>query len=222
VGRVLKQRSRKEVYLVSKVYPHHAGKNRIFKACDATLGRLGTDYLDLYLLHWRGSVALQETVECMQELVKSGKIARWGVSNFDMEDMQELLQCQDGDRCVVNQVLYHLGSRGVEYCLAPFLQSKGIVLMAYCPLAQAGRLQERLLTHPTVCNIAEQNEMSPIQVLLGFVLYQNNTVAIPRSGSCAHVQQNAQMAQKQLSVDDIEMLNKVFPAPEQRVALDME
>lgn len=222
VGRVLQQRSRKAAYLVSKVYPHNAGKNRIVKACDASLRRLGTDHLDLYLLHWRGSVPLQETVNGMQELVRQGKIARWGVSNFDLEDMQELLACRGGERCAVNQVLFHLGSRGVEFCLAPFLRAQGIALMAYCPLAQGGRLQAALLTHPAVCEIARQNEISPIQVLLAFVLQQENMIAIPRSGSAAHVLQNAQMARQPLPAADLQKLNETFPAPKYRVPLDIE
>ncbi len=222
VGRVIQQRSRKAVYLVSKVYPHNAGKNRIFKACDASLSRLGVAQLDLYLLHWRGSVPLQETVDCMQELVKRGKIARWGVSNFDVDDMKELLACRGGAGCTVNQVLYHLGSRGVEFSLAPLLRSKGIALMAYCPLAQAGRLQERLLTSPTVVEIARQNELSPIQVLLAFVLAQENVLAIPRSGNPSHMLQNAQLAQKALPAADIQRLAEVFPAPKYKVPLDME
>src|SRR5512138_2099962 len=222
VGRVLKQRSGREVYLVSKVYPHNAGKNRIFKACEASLRRLGVEKIDLYLLHWRGSVPLQETVDCLQELVKRGKIARWGVSNFDLEDMQELLRCRAGERCSANQVLYHLGSRGIEFSLAPFLKSKGIAVMAYCPLAQAGRLQDKLLSHPAVNEVARRQDISPVQVLLGFVLQQENMVAIPRSGSAAHVLQNAQMAEKPLAAQDLALLNSAFPAPKHRVALDME
>jgi diketogulonate reductase-like aldo/keto reductase len=222
IGKVLEQRDRKELYLVSKGYPHNAGKERIFKACDATLERLGTDRLDLYLLHWRGSIPLQETVNCMQELVKRGKISHWGVSNFDVEDLQELLKCRGGDFCVVDQVLYHLGSRGVDFSLAPFLIRNEMVLMAYCPLAQGGRLREALLEHPAVCGVAERNQITPVQVLLGYVLRQPNTVAIPRSGSCAHISQNAAMDEHLLSDEDIHILEAAFPAPKMRLPLDME
>lgn len=222
VGRVLRKHRREDLYLVSKVYPHNAGRARIFRACDASLQRLGTGQLDLYLLHWRGSVPLQETVDCMQDLVKQGKIARWGVSNFDLEDMQELLQCREGRRCAVNQVLYHLGSRGVEYCLAPFMRENKIALMAYCPLAQAGRLHDRLVGNPVVREVAKNNGITPIQVLLGFVLRQENTIAIPRSGSSTHILQNAAMAQKQLPDSDMQLLDAAFPAPKQRVPLDIE
>jgi diketogulonate reductase-like aldo/keto reductase len=155
-------------------------------------------------------------------LVKRGKIARWGVSNFDVEDIQELLHCREGQRCVVNQVLYHLGSRGVEFQLAPLLRENGIALMAYCPLAQAGRLQDRLLSHPAVLEVAKRNDLTAMQVLLGFVLAQENTIAIPRSGSPAHTRQNAAMAQKPLAARDLAQLNAAFPAPNRRVPLDMQ
>ena len=122
VGKAIKGYDREKLFLVSKVYPHNAGRRNIFRSCENTLKRMGVEYLDLYLLHWRGAVPLSETVECMEELVKKGKIKRWGVSNFDIDDMKELMTVKDGDKCVVNQVLYHLGSRGIEYSLYPWMK----------------------------------------------------------------------------------------------------
>ena len=119
LGRAIRGYDRDELFLVSKVYPHNAGRRNIFRACEDSLRRMGVDCLDLYLLHWRGSVPLQETVDCMEELIRQGRIARWGVSNLDLEDMEELFQCDGGDGCAVNQVLYHLGSRGTELLPAP-------------------------------------------------------------------------------------------------------
>ncbi|MDR3086167.1 MAG: aldo/keto reductase, partial [Christensenellaceae bacterium] len=148
IGRALEGIPRESYLLCSKVYPHNAGRAQIFKSCDASLKRLKTDFLDLYLLHWRGSIPLEETIECMEELARRGKIRRWGVSNFDLDDMQELLSIPGGERCAANQILYHLGSRGVEYDLLPYLRKNGIAAMAYCPLAQAGSLRRGLVLNP--------------------------------------------------------------------------
>ncbi len=128
---------RDRVVLVSKVYPWHAGKAAMHRACENSLRRLQTDYLDMYLLHWRGDIPLQETVEAMEKLVAEGKIRRWGVSNLDTEDMQALWRTADGEHCATNQVLYHLASRGIEYDLLPWCQQHSLPVMAYCPLAQA-------------------------------------------------------------------------------------
>ncbi|MBP3040746.1 aldo/keto reductase [Bacillaceae bacterium Marseille-Q3522] len=139
---------RDHVFLVSKVYPHIAGAKKIVKACENSLKRLGTEYLDLYLLHWRGSIPLAETIEGMEKLQKEGKIRRWGVSNFDTSDMNDLINTSTGKNCSVNQVLYHLGSRGIEYDLLPWHKDHGIPIMAYSPLAQGGTLRNQLLHEP--------------------------------------------------------------------------
>ncbi|MCP1223431.1 aldo/keto reductase [Sebaldella sp. S0638] len=141
---------RDKVFVVSKVYPQNADKKRAVLSCENSLKRLGTDYIDLYLLHWRGSVPLHETVDVMEQLVKDGKIKRWGVSNFDVKDMEELWKIPKGSNCAVNQVLYHLGSRGIEYDLLPWCRGKGLPVMAYCPVAQGGVLREELLGNKTV------------------------------------------------------------------------
>lgn len=145
VGKAIKGR-RDDVFLVSKVYPHHAGLDMIAKACENSLKRLGTDHLDLYLLHWRGRVPLAETIEGMEKLRKEGKIVRWGVSNFDTDDMKELWNTTNGKNCMTNQVLYHLGSRGIEYDLLPWQREHHMPIMAYSPLAQGGTLRRQLLT----------------------------------------------------------------------------
>jgi diketogulonate reductase-like aldo/keto reductase len=222
IGRVLPLRARERLFLVSKVYPHNAGRDRIFRSCEDSLRRMHTDYLDLYLLHWRGKVPLQETISGMQELVQQGKIRHWGVSNFDLEDMQELFRCYQGDQCVVNQVLYHLGSRGIEVALRPWQEAHGVVTMAYCPLAQAGLLRSGMVDHPVVIRCARELDLTPMQVLLGFVLHQKNTVAIPRTGSQAHMALNAAMADRVLPQEVVDQLTAAFPAPTCRVPLDME
>ncbi len=155
VGDALKGR-RDEALLVSKVYPWNAGKQDAIAACEASLRRLQTDRIDLYLLHWRGSVPLDETISAMQTLQQQGKIRAWGVSNFDSEDMDALWAETGGENCATNQVLYHLGSRGIEYDLLPLCRQRAMPVMAYCPLAQAGRLRSQLFTDPALNAIARQ------------------------------------------------------------------
>ena len=212
---------RDKVFLVSKVYPHNAGGPRLDRSCEASLKRLGTDHLDLYLLHWRGSIPLEETVEGMEKLVRQGKIARWGVSNLDTADMRELLQLTGGTGCVVNQVLYHLGSRGIEYDLMPLLESKGIPVMAYCPLAQGGSLRKGLTAHPAVQAVAQRHRATPLQVMLAWCIRSGNTLAIPKASSAKHVLENAAAAALELTPEEIAELNESFPAPSRKVPLDM-
>ena len=213
---------REDLTIVSKVYPWNAGRDRIFDACDATLERLGTDYLDLYLLHWRGNVPLRETVACMEELVAQGKIMRWGVSNFDVDDMEELWEVPAGDHCVVNQVLYHLGSRGIEYDLLPWMEERGVACMAYCPLAQAGTLRRGLFTSPAVEEVARRHGATPAQVLLAFCVRDGNVIAIPRTSSASHAVENAKAAELELDDRDLALLDRAFPAPTRKMPLDMQ
>ena len=222
IGRVLRKRNRDELFLTSKVLPGNAGGRRIFEACENSLRRMNTDHLDLYLLHWRGGIPLQETVECMEKLVQEGKILHWGVSNFDLEDMEDLFSCENGSNCAVNQVLYHLGSRGIEVVLKPWMDRNGVRLMAYCPLAQGGRLKRELLNNSAVRSVAEESGLTQMQVLLAFVLAQKETIAIPRTGSAEHVLLNAAVDGCALTDLQLERLNAAFPAPRRRVPLDIE
>ena len=221
IGQAIKGEKREDLFLVSKVYPHNAGKAHIFKSCDDSLRRLGTDYLDLYLLHWRGSVPLSETVSCMEELIRRGKIRRWGVSNFDMDDMQELWRVPGGSKCAVDQVLYHVASRGIEYDLLPWLRDKKVPVMAYCPLAQAGDLRHGLLQHPVLTDIAAAHHASVSQVLLAFVIRDGNVIAIPRSGNRAHTLENAAAGDLVLSAEELARIDRAFPAPTRKMPLDI-
>ncbi len=220
-GEAIRGIPRESLYLVSKVYPHNAGRRNIFKSCENSLRRLGTDHLDLYLLHWRGNVPLAETVDCMEELVSRGTISRWGVSNFDSEDMEELFSVPGGDRCCNNQVLYHLGSRGVEYDLLPWQRSRGIPLTAYCPIAQAGRLKAGIYDHPLMRSLCEKYGATPSQLMLAFLLSDPLVIAIPKAGTVAHAQENAASALIALSESDRKSLSDAFPAPGRKVPLDM-
>ncbi|WP_334104690.1 aldo/keto reductase [Muricomes intestini] len=221
IGEAINPFNREKLYLVSKVYPHNAGRGKISRSLDHTLKRLETDYLDLYLLHWRGSIPLRETVDCMEEFVKQRKIKSWGVSNFDTDDMEELWSVPNGNHCVVNQVLYHLGSRGIEHDLLPWMIQHNVSLMAYCPLAQGGNLHKEMRNNPVLLKMAEKYGITVMQLLLVFVLQKEHIIAIPRSGRKDHVLANAAIQKVALSEKDMAALNKEYPVPRTKIPLDI-
>ena len=206
---------RDKVFLVSKVYPHNAGRHRIAPACEASLRRLKTDRLDLYLLHWRGSVPLAETVEGMEALVSAGKIGAWGVSNFDPEDMTELA-AGGGGGCVANQILYNIAVRGPEFDLLPQLARRGVTAMAYSPVAQG-----RLPPGGALDAVAARHDVSPYQIALAWTLRDPNVLAIPKAATLEHVQQNARAADLTLTADDLNDLAAAFPPPRRKTPLAM-
>lgn len=220
VGEAIKGR-RDDVFLVSKVYPHHAGLDMIAKACENSLKRLGTDHLDLYLLHWRGRVPLAETIEGMEKLRKEEKIVRWGVSNFDTDDMKELWNTTNGKNCMTNQVLYHLGSRGIDYDLLPWQREHHMPIMAYSPLAQGGSLRRQLLTDPTIKEIAEKYAVQPLQIALAWTIRSNDCLAIPKAVQEEHVLANAKATIIELTKEDLNRLDEVFPQPTRKMPLDI-
>jgi len=220
VGEAIKD-CRDEVFLVSKVFPHNASLKKIFTACENSLKRLGTDYLDLYLLHWRGSVPLSETIDGMEKLKKEGKILRWGVSNFDTDDMEELWHTPNGNKCATNQVLYHLGSRGIDYDLLPWQRENHVPLMAYSPIAQGGTLRSRLLLDSTIAAIAQKYGVKPLQIILAWCIRSNDLIAIPKATKLEHVIENAAAAAIHFDQEDLDKLDKVFPKPNRKVPLDM-
>ena len=222
VGEAIRDMDRSSLFLVSKVLPQNAGKDRIFKSCRDSLKRLGTDYLDLYLLHWRGMVPLRETIACMEELKKEGRIRDWGVSNFDISDMEELWQQEGGKKCLVNQVLYHVGSRGIEYSLLPWMEERGVALMAYCPLAQGGSLRKGLFENPVLKEIADRHKARVSQVLLAWAVRNGRTIAIPRSSSPAHTAWNAQADRLDLSREDLERIDSQYAPPSHKMYLDIQ
>lgn len=220
VGEAIQGR-REEVFIVSKVYPHHAGLDRINTACENSLKRLGTDYLDLYLLHWRGGVPLEETIEGMEKLKKEGKIKRWGVSNFDTADMEELWNQPNGKKCVINQVLYHLGSRGIDFDLIPWHREREMPIMAYSPLAQGGSLRRQLLTEPIMMEMAEKYHAQPLQIALAWTIRSGNCLAIPKAVQEEHVIANAEAAAIEFSEKDLQKIDQAFPAPTRKMPLDI-
>lgn len=211
---------RDHVFLVSKVYPHNAGRKKILEACENSLKRLKTEYLDLYLLHWRGQIPLEETIEEMEKLKKEGKILRWGVSNFDTDDMNELFNLPNGNHCMTNQVLYHLGSRGIEFDLLPWQKSHQMPIMAYSPIAQGGTLRTQLLEDETVLGIAEEHGVKPMQIILAWCIRSNDVIAIPKAVQLEHVKENAASASIELTSEDLKRLEKIFPAPQKKMPLD--
>jgi Aldo/keto reductases, related to diketogulonate reductase len=220
VGEALRGR-REQAWLVSKVYPWNAGEIDAIDACERSLRRLQTDYLDLYLLHWRGNVPLEETVRAMETLQQQGKIRHWGVSNFDTEDMQELWGEAGGEACLTNQVLYHLASRGIEYDLLPTCQQRSVPIMAYCPLAQAGRLRQSLFDEPHLQQIAQQKGISVAQLLLAWVIRDQGIIAIPKASSIKHVTENAAALNITLTAEELTIIDRAFPAPQHRTGLDV-
>lgn len=206
---------RNEVFLVSKAYPQNASRRRLAEACEASLRRLGTDRLDLYLLHWRGSVPLPETVEAMEALRSAGKIRHWGVSNLDTADMAELVGA-GGDGCVTDQILYNLTRRGPEHDLLPWLADHAMPVMAYSPVEQG-----RLIAYPALARVAETIGATPAQVALAWTLRRDGTIAIPKAGTEAHVRENRAAADLILSDADLAALDAAFPRPRGRGPLEM-
>ena len=221
VGEAIKSVERQKLYLISKVYPWNASENLLPKSLDASLSRLGVDYLDLYLLHWTGNVPLAETVLAMQRAQKAGKIRHWGVSNFDTSDMQALWQVPDGDQCVTNEVLYNLGSRGIEYDLVPWLQAHQLPLIAYSPVAQGDSLGNDLTADPLLNEIAAAHHVSVFQLLLAWVIRNGETLAIPQSSSAEHVQDNLATAKLELSSDEWQLIQEKYPTPTKKQPLDV-
>jgi diketogulonate reductase-like aldo/keto reductase len=219
VGEAIANR-RAEVFLVSKVYPHNATRSGAVEACERSLRRLKTDYLDLYLLHWRGTVPLVETIAAFQALRESGKIRDYGVSNFDAPDMEEVTLLPGGDEIVTDQVLYNLVNRGIEWDLLPWCRERGIVIMAYSPIEHASDGQLELLTNPVLRRIAVRHDATPAQVALAWLLKQN-VVAIPKASSLEHVRENRAALDLTLTDDDLKELDEEFPPPRRKLPLAM-
>ncbi len=207
---------RDNLFLVSKVYPHNASRKGVIEACERSLKRLKTDRLDLYLLHWRGSVPLEETVAGFEELRRSGKIRHWGVSNFDTDDMEELFEIEDGANCATNQILYNVTRRGPEYDLIPWMTERKMPLMAYSPIEQ-GRLPKAGILH----DIGRSHGASPFQIALAWLLQKPGIIAIPKASSAAHVRENRKALDIQLSADEMNAIDAEFPPPKRKRPLEM-
>ncbi len=227
VGNAIKEFDREKVYLLSKVYPENANRHRIYSSVQRSLKLMNADYLDMYLLHWREDADLAEVVYCMEDLKDKGYIKRWGVSNFDVEDMEDLWKVTDGKNCAINQVLYNLGSRGIEYDLMPWQREHGVPFIAYGPVGQAGAQvtqdgvsKAALMGDKNVNAVAKRHNASVVQILLAFVLKEKDMVAIPKAVGFDHIDENAAALALSLTEEDLEQLSASFPAPTKKILME--
>ena len=218
IGDVLREWSprRSRPFLVSKVLPMHASRKGVMSAFEGSADRLGVDCIDLYLLHWRGNTPLAETVAAFEALKAQGRIRHWGVSNFDIDDMQELWQVPGGRNCAVNQVLYNACSRGIEYDLLPWCLKHGVTVMAYCPLGHG-----ELVAQTQLGEIGDRHGVSASVVALAWVLRSGRVLAIPESGSADHVRDNARALQLRLGAEELALIDAASPPPRFKLPLDV-
>ncbi len=204
------------LFIVSKVYPHNASRSGVVAACERSLKRLRIDCIDLYLLHWRGRYALAETVAGFEQLKGQGKIRHWGVSNFDVEDMEELREVPDGTKCVSNQVLYHLGSRGIDFDLVDDAATHGDMIMAYSPLGQGA-----ILRNAALAKVAAKHGVAPAAVAIAWTMRHPHVVSIPKAADLTHVAENAAAEKITLDAPDLAALEAAFPPPRRKSGLAM-
>ncbi len=207
---------RDEAFIVSKVLPSNASRSGTIAACERSLQNLGTDRIDLYLLHWRGGYPLAETVAVFEELKKAGKILAWGVSNFDVDDMRELQSVPDGGNVAANQVLYNLARRGIEYDLLPCCRDRGVPIMAYSPLDEGRLLHDADLVH-----IAKAHQATPAQVALAFLKTRSGVISIPKTGSAERARENRDAMDIHLTAENLAELDRVFPPPRRKMRLEV-
>lgn len=215
VGRAIKGR-RDGLFIVTKVYPWNASRRGTIEACERSLSRLGIDQIDLYLLHWRGEHPLADTVEAFEDLKDAGKIRAWGVSNFDIGDIEELLAVPGGRHVAANQVLYNLARRGIEYDLLPWCQEHGVPVIAYSPIEQG-----RILHNPELIRIAKANQATPAQIALAFLLERDGVIAIPKTSNADRAAENRDCVSLDISDEDWAALDAAFPPPTRKSALEM-
>jgi diketogulonate reductase-like aldo/keto reductase len=204
------------LFIVSKVYPHNASRAGAVAACERSLKRLKTDRIDLYLLHWQGSHPLADTVAAFEKLKADGKIRHWGVSNFDVEDMEDLRAVAKGTNCASNQVLYHLGSRGIDFDLVADCERHGEMIMAYSPLGQGA-----ILGNHALADVARKHGVAPSAVAIAWTMRHPHVVSIPKASNLAHVRENFAAADLVLDADDLAALDAAFPPPTRKRSLGM-
>lgn len=210
---------RDQLFVIDKVLPSNASAKRLEQSLDQSLANVGTDYFDLYLLHWRGAVPLSETVDEMEKMVTKGKIKSWGVSNFDVSDLEELWSLTDGHHCVANQDLYNLDERGIEYDLLPLMAKQHLPLIAYSPLAQGDTISGKLSKNKVLQAIASNHQVTVYQVMLAWTIRNGNVLAIPKSSTVDHAIANWEAGEIDFSNDELTMLSKDFPAPTKKQPL---
>jgi diketogulonate reductase-like aldo/keto reductase len=220
VGEAMADRPRTEVFVVTKVYPHNATRQGAVEACTRSLRRLKTEYVDLYLLHWREQVPLVETLEAFQFLKDSGKIRDYGVSNFDINDMEEAFALPGGEEIATNQVLYNLAHRGIEWDLLPWCQARSIPIMAYSPFGSNSAEQKRMFTHSNMKKIGARHNATSAQIVLAWLLRHSDVIAIPKASKPAHIRANRAALEIDLTDEDIKELDQAFTPPTGKVPLE--
>ena len=221
IGEAIKDRNRKEIFIVTKVYPHNATRRGAVEACARSLRRLKTDYIDLYLLHWRGDVPLLETLEAFQLLKDTGKIRDYGVSNFDVPDMEEAYRLPGGEEIATNQVLYNLAHRGIEWDLLNWCRARRIPIMAYSPLGSDSIERQRIFSERQIGVVAARHGATPGQIALAWLLRHPDVVVIPKASQPEHVRENLAALDIKLTDRDLKELDEAFPPPNRKIPLEM-
>lgn len=218
VSKAIKGYDRSKIYLISKFYPYHATPKLERKSLEASLDRLGTDYLDLYLLHWRGSHRLSDTIRGLQDLQKEGLIRQWGVSNFDTDDMKELFSLPGGKECFANEDLYNLDHRGVEYDLLPWQEKNQVNFIGYSPFNSGNGDSIRITNNLKI--VARNHHATPHQIMLAWVMRDGQVLTIPKAGTVEHMKSNMAAQNIKLSEEDLRLINADFPKPTHKMPLD--
>lgn len=221
VGEAIRPYQRDQLYLIDKVLPNNAGHQQLENSLDRSLSLVGTDYFDLYLLHWRGHIPLAETVVELEKMVTKGKIKAWGVSNFDVADLDELWQLPKGQHCVANENLYNLDERGIEFDLLPLMKHHQLPLIAYSPLAQGDTISGQLVKNPLLQTIAHNHQATVYQIMLAWTIRNGHVLSIPKAGQATHAIANVQAGNIQFSPDELTALTQEFPQPDHKVPLAM-
>lgn len=218
IGNVIKDYHRPDFQLISKFYPFHATPKLIESSLKASLKRLQTDYLDLYLLHWRGDTPLADTVAGLEKMVQAGLIRNWGVSNFDRNDLEELIKVPNGQNCRINEDLYNIGSRGVEYSILPWQKEHDMSFIGYSPFGSDG--SEYLQIKSVLKTMAQEKQVTVHQLLLAWVMRNRDVLSIPKTSSIEHMKSNLAALDISFTTDELELLDQSYPAPNQDEQLD--
>ncbi|WGZ42895.1 aldo/keto reductase [Mammaliicoccus lentus] len=213
IGEAIQSYDREKLYIISKVHPENASRDKVLTSIDNSLKRLRTDYIDLYLLHWKSQYPLEETISAFEEAKNLGKIKEWGVSNFDTSDMKHLLSLPNGHECVANQVRYNIGDREIEYDLKPFMRENNIALISYAPIARGDKLGKNLTKSPVLLELSRKYEVDVFQILLAWNIRDGHTLAIPKSSNKLHIENNMGASNIHLTEEDIQKIDSEFPPP---------
>ncbi len=219
VAHAIKPYNREELFLISKVLPSNASKKQLPISLENSLKRLNTDYLDLYLLHWKGNIPIEETIEALEKVKSQGEIKSWGVSNLDVDDLEKIMKLPDGIKCATNQVRYNLGDRGIEFDLVPMMNKLEMPLIAYAPVARGDSFGTNLTKQKVLKEIAEKHHSDSFQILLAWCIRNGQTIAIPQSSNAAHVIDNVKAAEIQLTQQDLELIDSIYPKPSKKQPL---